>query len=176
VPLGSPILDFLVTGDDFNINFILRTLGIAERLTQQSDGLLSSVDHGRPAQAVSNWVQCENPDCQKWRKVPWHVDIDMISEKFFCKDNVWNPSSASCDAPEDVWDESTDARVDANGSAYSAEPTVTPEVEKSDANPVTTFKLNDFKLGGKSLTRCEKFGFNHSLKLLFVSEIRCPPC
>ena len=147
VPLGSPILDFLVSGDDHNINSILQTLGIADRSIDQSDGLLSSVDHGRPAQAVSNWVQCENPDCQKWRKVPWHVDIDMIAEKFHCKDNVWNPLSASCDAPEDVWDESADAQVDVDGSAYCVEKP--DETEKSESVPGNSFKLMDFKLGGK---------------------------
>eukprot|EP00934_Nitzschia_sp_Nitz4_P006918 Nitzschia sp. Nitz4//scaffold41_size133979//27876//35172//NITZ4_003333-RA/size133979-snap-gene-0.98-mRNA-1//1//CDS//3329551428//6908//frame0 len=126
LPLGSPILDFLVTGDDSGVNKVVRTLSsfYTTSATQNggtSNGLLSSVDEGRPAQAVSNWVQCENPDCQKWRKVPWNVDIDMLSEKFVCTDNVWNPASASCDAPEDEWDEAADAQVLADGSAVAIE-------------------------------------------------------
>jgi hypothetical protein len=149
LPLGSPILDFLVTGEDFNINSILQTLASfhsssALGTTSAADGLLSSVDHGRPAQAVSNWVQCENPQCLKWRKVPWNVDIDMLSEKFFCRDNIWNPQSASCDAPDDEWDENTDAQVGADGSA-----TMTQALPKEESSANPTCKLADFKLGGK---------------------------
>jgi hypothetical protein len=149
-------MDFLVTGDDFNINSILLELGSLDPARAALDenstagGLLSSVDHGRPAQAVSNWVQCENPECMKWRKVPWHVDIDMLSEKFFCKENVWNPKSASCDAPAEDWDETTDARVEADGSAYAVEST--PKAETTPTEPaIPACKLADFKLGGKTV-------------------------
>lgn len=150
LPLGSPILDFLVTGDDANINSILHTLGSDLSSASDDSGLLSSVDHGRPAQAVSNWVQCENPECQKWRKIPWHVDIDMLSEKFFCKDNIWNPISASCEAPEDEWNETTDAQVGADGSALIVEEpnALIPPKEESCSAP--TCKVSDFRLGGKN--------------------------
>jgi len=40
----------------------------------------------------------------KWRKLPWHVDVDLLPEKFFCKDNKWNPGKRSCESPEDDWD------------------------------------------------------------------------
>ena len=68
------------------------------------DRLQSTVDEGMPAQAVANWVQCENPKCLKWRKLPWHVDVDLLPETFYCKDNVWNPKSQDCEAEEDEWD------------------------------------------------------------------------
>jgi len=32
------------------------------------------------------------------------VDIDLLPEKFFCKDNIWTPGKKTCDAPEDKWD------------------------------------------------------------------------
>jgi hypothetical protein len=105
LPLGSPVLDLLVTGDDMNITSILEEFGADESKMSSSKGLLSTVDQGRPAQAVSNWVQCENPDCGRWRKIPWHVDIDVLAKKFVCSDNIWNPASNSCDAPEDVYDD-----------------------------------------------------------------------
>eukprot|EP00980_Cylindrotheca_fusiformis_P029509 scaffold23496_cov188-Cylindrotheca_fusiformis.AAC.7 len=153
IPFGSPILDFLVTGDDFSINTILHEMGSQDCSGASTDasGLLSSIDHGRPAQAVSNWVQCENPACLKWRKLPWHVDIDTLSDNFFCKDNKWNPNSASCDVPEDEWNEATDGVVDADGSAAVAAPavetdTVTRE-RREDAMPGC--ELANFKLGSR---------------------------
>ncbi|GAX25234.1 hypothetical protein FisN_5Lh316 [Fistulifera solaris] len=115
-PFGSPILDFLVTGDESNIHDVLNMLDAEEKVAARNSvgGLLSSVDRGRPAQAVSTWVQCESADCMKWRKIPWHVDVDLLPEKFYCKDNIWNPLANSCDAPEDDWD-ANDSLVDANG-------------------------------------------------------------
>ena len=143
-----------MTGDDANIKSILQALGSVDLLTDGSQpangSLLSSVDHGRPAQAVSNWVQCENPDCLKWRKVPWYVDIDTLSDKFYCKDNKWNPAYASCEAPEDEWDETADAQVEADGSAYCIE-SIEPHAQASKPEESSNHacKIADFKLGGK---------------------------
>ncbi|CAJ1896278.1 unnamed protein product [Cylindrotheca closterium] len=155
-PIGSPVLDFLVTGDDVNINSILQNMGghNANEAVMDSSGMLSSVDHGRPALAVSNWVQCENPDCLKWRKLPWHVDIDTLADKFYCKDNIWNPQSASCEAPVDVWDERTDGLVDADGSAPIAVPIAAPDEEvsedsASDEDSTHGLEAADFKVGAR---------------------------
>eukprot|EP00546_Thalassionema_frauenfeldii_P020804 CAMPEP_0178898030 /NCGR_PEP_ID=MMETSP0786-20121207/2095_1 /TAXON_ID=186022 /ORGANISM="Thalassionema frauenfeldii, Strain CCMP 1798" /LENGTH=2308 /DNA_ID=CAMNT_0020568685 /DNA_START=106 /DNA_END=7032 /DNA_ORIENTATION=- len=112
-PLGSPVLDLLVMGDDTNINAVLvaldedRLLGPSPNAIGGSTdtGLESKIDEAMPAQAVAHWVQCENPECLKWRRLPFYVDIDLLPEKFFCKDNEWNPAAQSCDAPEDEWDE-----------------------------------------------------------------------
>lgn len=106
VRFGSPILDFLVTGDETGIFNLLEELDAHCSVSATADdpGLLTSVDKGRPAQAVCRWVQCENSACLKWRKIPWHVDIDLLPEHFFCKDNKWDSSKNSCDAPEDDWD------------------------------------------------------------------------
>jgi hypothetical protein len=111
LPMGSPVLDYLVTGIDENIQHVSSALRGHASTTEQgrskmsaSDRLQSTVDDGMPAQAVANWVQCENPKCLKWRKLPWHVDVDLLPEKFFCKDNIWNPKSQNCDAIEDEWD------------------------------------------------------------------------
>ena len=177
LPLGSPILDFLVTGDDLNINSILQELGrdLSTKTNgskSTEEGFLSSVDQGRPAQAVSNWVQCENPDCLKWRKIPWHVDIDMLSEKFVCKDNVWNPKSASCEAPEDEWDETTDAQVDANGAVEERKTDILP-TEEDEAKPI--IELEGFRLGGKHQVR---ISWNNASKcqmsLMFICFL-CQP-
>jgi hypothetical protein len=118
--MGSPVLDLLVTGDDSSIRKIAAALSRNVRSsstdkrsvtpTNDSSGstvdrLQSTVDEGMPAQAVANWVQCENPKCLKWRKLPWHVDVDSLPETFHCPDNKWNPAANTCEAPEDKWDE-----------------------------------------------------------------------
>ncbi len=156
-PLGSPILDFLVTGDDSNLNSVMAILSSFHSSSLRSDsavgeGLLSTVDEGRPAEAVSNWVQCENPACQKWRKVPWYIDIDMLPEQFFCKDIVWNPKAATCDAPEDEWDQITDAQVgaDTNASILSSGFNMSKNTAIESGY---SFKLCDFRLGGKTRMR-----------------------
>lgn len=45
------------------------------------------------------WVQCEK--CNKWRKLPPYIASDDLPDVWTCDMNTWNPSSASCDAPED---------------------------------------------------------------------------
>jgi hypothetical protein len=154
-PIGSPILDLLVTGDDFNVTDIIGRLGSESAMADENkEGFMSTVDHGRPAQAVSNWVQCENPSCQKWRKIPWHVDIDMLSKKFICTDNEWNKSLASCDAPEDDWDEEIDACVEADGSVKLREmKKARLDVQISSENERIHFcKLADFHVKGSSVS------------------------
>ena len=122
MPMGSPVLDYLVTGIDENIRHVSAALSGRANTTEQgrsklsaSDRLQSTVDEGMPAQAVANWVQCENPKCLKWRKLPWHVDVDLLPENFFCRDNIWNPKSQTCDASEDEWDmEDAPVKFDTN--------------------------------------------------------------
>jgi len=111
MPMGSPVLDYLVTGIDENIRQVSAALSEYANVSKEgksnlsaSSRLQSTVDEGMPAQAVANWVQCENPSCLKWRKLPWHVDVDLLPENFFCKDNIWNPKSKTCNASEDEWD------------------------------------------------------------------------
>ena len=114
MPMGSPIIDYLITGMEESIKKISAALKGKDEESDEtkskrsklstSDRLQSTVDEGMPAQAVANWVQCEDPKCLKWRKLPWHVDVDLLPEQFYCKDNVWNPSRQTCDATEDDWD------------------------------------------------------------------------
>lgn len=145
LPFGSPIVDFLVTGDESNIQDVLELLDAEEKVAARSspDGLLSSVDRGRPAQAVSTWVQCESAECLKWRKIPWHVDIDLLPEKFYCKDNIWNPLANSCDAPEDEWD-ANDSLVDANGKVEGS-----PIRKRKQDHAASPLDERSFVIGGK---------------------------
>lgn len=49
---------------------------------------------------VTQWVQCERRNCKKWRKLPGHVDMTQLPEKWYCEMNKWDPDRASCDADE----------------------------------------------------------------------------
>ena len=127
MPIGSPVLDYLVTGHDDNIRHISAALSGKATTDDQgkskqskADRLQSTVDEGMPAQAVANWVQCENPKCLKWRKLPWHVDVDLLPETFYCKDNIWNQNAADCEASEDEWD-MDDAPIKFDTNAYNFE-------------------------------------------------------
>mmetsp|Transcript_15257 Transcript_15257/g.34181 ORF Transcript_15257/g.34181 Transcript_15257/m.34181 type:complete len:801 (-) Transcript_15257:498-2900(-) len=121
---GSPILDLLIEGNADNIFLITNELCNVMKVddvtpnenstsndNSMAEKLQSTVDEGKPAQGLVNWVQCCSKSCKKWRKLPWHVDVDLLPDEFFCKDNVWNPKSQSCDAPEDAWDEENETEV-----------------------------------------------------------------
>ncbi|EDO38839.1 predicted protein, partial [Nematostella vectensis] len=50
------------------------------------------------------WVQCDNPKCLKWRKLPKHISADSLPDKWYCRNHPlpeWN----SCDIPEVLEDE-----------------------------------------------------------------------
>lgn len=37
---------------------------------------------GSQEKKKENWVQCESASCMKWRKLPWYVDTEEVSERF----------------------------------------------------------------------------------------------
>lgn len=153
-PFGSPVLDFLVTGDEGNIHAILQSLNVKNQAKESSaspeDGLLSTVDEGMPAQAIANWVQCENPNCLKWRKLPWHVDVDMLPEKFFCKDNKWNPTLNSCEAPEEAWSD-RDAQIRNDGIETATCPIECESPSRPSPPEVPQSSDAHYAIGGKLL-------------------------
>ena len=166
--LGSPVLDLLVMGDDLNIKLALddlidnATIEVHTpngKVKSATERLQSTVDEGRPAQAVANWVQCENPACLKWRKVPWHVDLDTLPEAFFCKDNLWNSASNSCDNPEDVWDEN-DTHVSSDGTEKIRDLITTIPVEKQET-PTKAKMIVSKKVSVKS----------HAAKILVENQL-----
>ncbi|CAM9584125.1 unnamed protein product, partial [Phaeothamnion confervicola] len=57
----------------------------------------------------TTWVQCEG--CLKWRKVPFHVDLEVAvpGGTFFCRDNTWHPEKADCEVPADPYEDDPDA-------------------------------------------------------------------
>jgi hypothetical protein len=166
-PMGSPILDLLVTGDDSSIRKIAAALSANMRSTDRksetpandlsgstADRLQSSVDEGMPAQAVANWVQCENPMCLKWRKVPWNVDVDALPETFYCSDNKWDSTANTCEAPEDIWDQQ-DEQLRNNGIEKGSDADMIAAVDDENhisnaAGAAGTIDEKQFDIGGKS--------------------------
>jgi CW-type Zinc Finger len=56
----------------------------------------STVDNANPS--LSRWIQCQNPDCSKWRKLPDNVDYPV---EFHCAEVTWSANSINCDTPQD---------------------------------------------------------------------------
>ena len=59
----------------------------------------------QPAIQVSAevWAQCENPDCNKWRRLPPHTVLNE-NEAWYCRMNA-DPYFNSCDIPEATYDQ-----------------------------------------------------------------------
>ncbi|XP_065060700.1 zinc finger CW-type PWWP domain protein 1-like [Rhopilema esculentum] len=50
----------------------------------------------------SQWVQCDNPECQKWRRIDYVIDIDEVeNEKWVCEMNKDEKKSA-CEASQET--------------------------------------------------------------------------
>ncbi len=67
-----------------------------------SDTDAVQLDNILPPEMPTSWVQCEN--CKKWRRVPWHIDVDSLPEQWECNQNSWDPESAFCDVAQDDYD------------------------------------------------------------------------
>jgi hypothetical protein len=61
-----------------------------------------SADAAVPVKKVTQWVQCERRNCKKWRKVPGHIDMESLPEKWYCEMNTWDLDRATCDYHEDT--------------------------------------------------------------------------
>lgn len=59
----------------------------------------SLVDESAVVDNEQSWIQCD--DCSKWRRVPWYVDADSISEFICSSSKVWG-QNFSCSDPEEV--------------------------------------------------------------------------
>lgn len=46
----------------------------------------------------SRWIQCQNPSCNKWRKLPESIEYPV---EFHCTGVTWSPNSIDCDTPQD---------------------------------------------------------------------------
>eukprot|EP00937_MAST-01D_sp_MAST-1D-sp2_P002500 g2500.t1 len=78
--LGSPMLDEAL-GHDAAVSEVAKLLRSASGRAHDNERAAEEVN-------MSNWVQCENPKCLKWRLLPPTVDMEELSgHKFFCHMN-----------------------------------------------------------------------------------------
>ena len=111
---GSPLFDELLKGVGEDEKSLPRTIRDLKRLSlrkkykplYKTENILSSL---QPVEEVKeeNWIQCENPECLKWRKVPVTVDVLKVPSPWTCKDNIWNPKRADCSVPEESYSQDT---------------------------------------------------------------------
>ncbi len=72
-----------------------------QQQSNASQGYDGSLLAGTVQVLETNWVQCAK--CEKWRTVPLNeADAAELPDSWECKDNVWAPSMADCEAPEEV--------------------------------------------------------------------------
>jgi len=88
----------------------------------------------QPAIQVSAevWAQCENPDCNKWRRLPAHTVLNE-NEAWYCRMNA-DPNFNSCDIPEAAYDQEGPEAVDA---------TEEMDPEEMEAAPLTEAEAAD---------------------------------
>ena len=55
-----------------------------------------------PVLTKERWVQCENPNCEKWRRIPHDAVIDEDAP-WYCYMNP-DPERNTCSAAEEVCD------------------------------------------------------------------------
>ena len=60
---------------------------------------------------TSEWIQCDHPFCLKWRRVPNIVNMNTLPDKWVCTDNYWEPSKASCNVAEDVYNDTEEDTI-----------------------------------------------------------------
>lgn len=69
--------------------------------TTHAAGAASQPEAQDAVPAVVEWVQCEEPSCRKWRKLPPNIKARSLNiATFTCSRNFWAPAEASCEAPE----------------------------------------------------------------------------
>eukprot|EP01031_Cornospumella_fuschlensis_P037178 gene37178-45124_t len=80
----------------------------AQQTTTQSSGT-SGGDKSNNNAASSKepvWAQCNN--CDKWRSLPWTIDPNSLPDIWTCDMNIYDPSRANCDAPEEQYEKEED--------------------------------------------------------------------
>lgn len=104
---GSPMLD-VTLGGVYAVENALKLMQADKYIVKvkgsqgEGDELDQQFDDRLAPEANTQWVQCEL--CLQWRRLPWHVDIESLSDNWQCHENTWEPEKASCSAPQDDWD------------------------------------------------------------------------
>ena len=99
--------DFLRVGDEV-IGQLIKTIeesNVRDPEDWDAGSSSSDEDDGAPDPpelGEIQWVQCEFTTCQKWRKVPPHIDVEDLPDVFYCRHmQPYDPKHARCDIPEE---------------------------------------------------------------------------
>lgn len=89
------------------------------------------------------WVQCDR--CKKWRKLPPNVNSSSLPDQWFCEMNTWAPRFASCSAPQEEEESSSNAYRPTVGAAPRLVPAPGPtarptllKLKRAEPTPSTT--------------------------------------
>jgi hypothetical protein len=116
---------------------------------------------------VDNWIQCDEPECGKWRMLPHWVSSESFDElskgNWTCKINTYDPLCMACSDPELNKEEYSErfrgARNDeeyrqkiqsASANSGVRMTCVNPE---SETDPVLKFLLSDSNMCSKQISR-----------------------
>ena len=85
------------------------------RTTSSTSVSLAAAGDGSSLEASATkdedkWACCES--CEKWRRLPSHVDVDALPEKWYCRMNHWDPQRNHCGAEQED-DTASSAAADA---------------------------------------------------------------
>jgi [histone H3]-lysine4 N-trimethyltransferase ATXR3 len=111
------------------------------------------LDNILPPEMPTNWIQCES--CKKWRRVPWHVNVESLNDDWTCLQNTWDPESATCQAPQDTYDPATENTLEYHGEVKAE----------------TAVSVDDFVIGTWRDVYCIK---NHVYYEAQVKKIKKP--
>ena len=104
--LGSPVLDVGLGQVDAVENCLKEIFG--NNLQRQVEEF-GQYDLNLPPERPTAWVQCES--CLKWRRVPFHINVETLPEKWYCHENTWDYEKATCDYPQDNFDSEKEATL-----------------------------------------------------------------
>lgn len=71
-------------------------------------------DASRPGQ---KWLQCAR--CHKWRKVPFNIDDEALTDEWECGDNSWDRTRAACTVPQELSNDEIDDMLAQDEAAAS---------------------------------------------------------
>jgi len=110
--LGSPMLD-IALGQVSALDEVLAELrgGASGRgKMPAAEGREQQLDEQLAPEQPTDWVQCET--CLKWRRLPWHVDVESLEAPWECSFATWEGGEASCDRPQDAYDPSREGTLE----------------------------------------------------------------
>ncbi len=61
----------------------------------EEGGGVASLQH-QSSSSAEEFPRVQCTQCQEWRKLPLHVQPSSLSEKWVCKDNIWDQNGQSC--------------------------------------------------------------------------------